>query len=168
MKKPASGRGGGQEPNQRRGHGVRDGKIKRATSGGGGDGGGDALGHPHAQDAVGELRGERTVVELAAEAEAELVIALGVLEVGGGEVDPHDVALASDDHEVGAADDDLDSGRFDSGEEDGEIDGVAELLAVVVRAAGLAKGGNGAARTTAVGQRGRKDRVHGRTEKRKR
>jgi len=122
---------------------------------------GETLRDAEMQHAVGQFGGEGAVVEIAAETEAQFVVPLGVFEVGGGEVDADDMALASDDDEVGTADHDFDPGGVDSRQKDGEFDGVALVLAIVVRAACFAEGGDDAALATIVGQRGRKDRVHG-------
>jgi hypothetical protein len=87
--------------------------------------------------------------EVAAEPEAQFVVELGGLEVGGGEVDPHDVLLAADDDQVRAAHHDLDARGFHAGKEDVDLEVFAMLLAVVVWLARLALGGgNGAGRTT--------------------
>lgn len=110
-----TGMQGGSSPMDRRGEGggseasAAGSEVVLAGRGLGSGGGGEATGDAYAEDAGGELGRQISVVELAAEAEAQLVIALGVFEVRGGKVDPDQVPFAAEHDQVRAPHDDLDA-----------------------------------------------------------
>lgn len=116
---------------------ATDREIRSRASGSGGAASGERAGglarKGDGEHAVGELGAHGFVIETVADAERELVVALGAFEMEGGPVDAHEVRFPGGDNEVGAAKGYLDSGGFNAGDIDDDLQGIRLLRAIVVR-----------------------------------
>ncbi|MEY4489561.1 MAG: hypothetical protein RIQ79_2069 [Verrucomicrobiota bacterium] len=99
----------------------------------------NALGDAQDEDAVAQLGYQGGVIEVTTEPQTEFIVELGALEVGGGEVDPHDVALAADNDEIGTPHDYFHARGIYAGQENIDRQVFAVLLAVVVRLPSLSQ-----------------------------
>ena len=117
------------------------------------------------EDAVMDLGMQGGIFQPVTEPEAELVIALGALEVEGLPVDAHEMRFARGDDQVGGSGCDIHAGGVDAGDVDGEFHGVGMILAVIAWLAKIRHGRrNFRKRQTSGRTEGMDDRVHGKME----